>query len=165
MPTLPYQLCPVPAPLQGRSPWAPRVEAASHALSTLSALTPAPLQHLTHWTRISRLRPLSTAHHHLSSLILKYQMQSYLRAQEAFTGCRTEDGSSEGAKVVPFTLPEAGQCLHQPHGLTSVMQRSKKRKTNAFPNDAILNYLEPANGLVSEQHFSEFSPREGHSCD
>ncbi|CAI9173184.1 unnamed protein product [Rangifer tarandus platyrhynchus] len=114
-------LVPIPAPSQGPSP-GPTVEAATPS-SSPSALTLAPLQqHLTHRTRISpHLGHSPTEHPHLSSLILKYQMQSYLRAQEAFTGCRTENGSSEGAKVVPFTLPQAGQCLHQPRGLTSVM--------------------------------------------
>lgn len=104
-------------------PSRPASQTLSKCAPTPSALTPAPLQQpLTHRTRISpHLGHSPTEHPHLSSLILKYQMQSYLRAQEAFTGCRTEDGSSEGTKVVPFTLPQAGQCLHQPRGLTSVM--------------------------------------------
>ena len=52
-----------------------------------------------------------------------------------------------------------------PVGSLLLCSGAKRGGKNAFPNDAILNDLEPANGLVSEP-FSEFSPQgKGHSCD
>lgn len=70
------------------------------------------------------------------------------------------------------TDPLRGQslCLSPHHTLDSVfiipvgsllIRRGRKKEKSVFPNDAILSYLKPANGLVSEQHFSESSPRDG----
>ena len=102
LPTVSWSLLPYRDPLLAQ-----RREAASqrlvHPLSPHTGSTTAAFNSLD--KNLPRLRPFPTEHPHLSSLILKYQMQSYLRAQEAFTGGRAEDGSSEGAKVVPFTLP------------------------------------------------------------